>query len=232
MPLKKAKKSLMKLKILNQKSFVVCCLLFVVFIGGFLRFYNLNWDNGYSFHPDERNIANAVARIDFFKQLNPQFFAYGSLPIYLYRLIGNLLVKITNNPDWVLQWGLINLIGRWFSAFFSTLTIVLIFLLVKKIWNNNCLALITVFFTAFSPAFIQNAHFATVESLLIFWVILIFLYSLNLIEKPNFKNYLKIGLTSGMAIATKISAISFLIIPISIFFLYFLKMTISTVIHS
>lgn len=221
MPLNLVKKSPIKfLKSLISNYYLV---IIFVFLGGFLRFYNLNWDEGHFFHPDERNIANAVTRIDFFRQLNPQFFAYGSLPIYLYRLVGDLFTLITKNQNWVTEWPFINLIGRGFSAFFSTATTLLVFLLVKKIWSNDYLALIVSFFTAFSPAFIQNAHFATTESLLVFWLILIFLLSLNLRQRPNFKNYFKIGLVCGLAIATKVSAVSFLVIPTIIHLLYHFK---------
>lgn len=210
------------MKFFKSKVFIILLLLGIIFLGGFLRFYHLNWDEGHFFHPDERNIANAVAKIDFFKQLNPQFFAYGSLPIYLYRFTGDLLVKITHNSDWTREWPLINLISRWFSAFFSTLTIGLIFLLSKKIWNKK-IGLLAAFFTAFSPSLIQSAHFGVTESMLVFWLIVITLLSLNLIKNPTLKNYLTIGIILGLAVATKISAISFLIIPTASHSLYQFK---------
>jgi hypothetical protein len=210
------------MKFFKSKVFIIFLLLGIIFLGGWLRFYNLDWDKGHFFHPDERNIANAVAKIDFFKQLNPQFFAYGSLPIYLYRFTGDLLVKITHNSDWVKEWSSINLIGRWFSALFSTATIWLTFLLSKKIWNKK-IGLLAVFFTAFSPSLIQAAHFGVTESMLVFWLIFIALLSLNLIKKPTIKNYLTIGIILGLAVATKISAISFFIIPTASHFLYQLK---------
>src|SRR4030042_5413900 len=89
----------------------------IFFFGGFLRFYNLNWDQGHFFHPDERNIAAAVSRISFFDQLNPKFFAYGRFPIYLSRAIGETVSLITRNHDWIYNWGKINLVARSLSAF-------------------------------------------------------------------------------------------------------------------
>jgi len=213
MPLLLEKKSPMRSKILNKKPLIVYCLLFVALFGGFLRFYNLNWDQGHFFHPDERNIALAVSKIDFFSQLNPEFFAYGSFPIYLYRAIGDLLVLITQNPNWVSSWGKINLIGRGVSAFVSSLTIILIFLLCQKIWNKK-VALLASFLVAFNPSLIQTAHFGVTESMLVFWLILILLFSFETIKNPSCKNYVKIGIVLGLAWATKISALSFLIIPI------------------
>lgn len=216
------KKLPMKLKILNQKLLVACCLLLVALVGGFLRFYNLNWDQGHFFHPDERNIAMAVSRIHFFDQLNPQFFAYGSLPIYLYRAIGDFLVILTKDPTWVSDWSYINLIGRSTSAFFATLSIFLIFFLGKKIGNAR-VGLLAAFLTAFTVALIQTAHYGTTESLLVFWLLLLAIFSFEITEKPTLKTYMKVGVVLGLAAATKVSALSFLIIPFSAHFLYYFR---------
>jgi len=119
---------------LNKKSFYTPLFLFILItVAGILRFYNLNWDLGNYFHPDERNIANAVSQISFFSQLNPHFFAYGGFTIYLYRLTGDFLVFITKNVSWTSNWGNIDIIGRFFSALFSTLTIIPLYFLAKKI---------------------------------------------------------------------------------------------------
>ena len=201
------------MKFLKGK-FSVFCLLFSVFcLGGFLRFYNLNWDQGHFFHPDERNIAAAVSKISFFDQLNPKFFAYGSLPIYFFRAIGETLTVLFKNPAWVYDWAKINLISRGVSAFFSSLTIILVFLIAQKIWNKK-VGLIATFLTSFSVSLIQTAHYGVTESLLVFWLMLILFFSLELLEKQTMKGYLKIGLVGGLALATKISALSFFIIPL------------------
>ena len=68
-------------------------LLLIVFIGALLRFFKLDWGNGYFFHPDEYHLAAAVSRLSFPEQLNPGLFSYGSLSVYLIyftKLIFNL----------------------------------------------------------------------------------------------------------------------------------------------
>ncbi len=203
----------------NKKIIFIFSLLGIILLGGFLRFYNLNWDQGHFFHPDERNIANAVSKIRFFHQLNPQFFAYGSLPIYLYRVTGDILVALTKNQDWVLEWPNINIIGRSFSALFSSLSLILVFFLTKKIFNKK-VAILATFFTAFCPSLIQTAHFSVTESLLVFWLLLISLLSLKIADKASYKNYLVTGFIWGLALATKISALSFAIIPLTAHLLF------------
>lgn len=206
----------------NKKLIFFLCLGITIFLGAFFRFYNLHWDQGYFFHPDERNIANAVSKIKFFSQLNPGFFAYGSLPIYLYRFVGDVLVAITKNQDWVLEWPKINLIGRGFSAFFSTISLILVFLLSKKLFNKK-IAFLATFFTAFCPSLVQTAHFSVTESMLVFWVLLIMIFSFKITEKASFKNYFLLGIICGMAIATKTSALSFLVIPLFAHLFFHLK---------
>ncbi len=181
--------------------------------GSFLRFYNLNWDQGHFFHPDERNIAAAVSRIRFFDQLNPKFFAYGSFPIYLYRMVGETISEITHDNQWVYDWEKINLVSRGISAFFSSLTIILVYLIAQKIWNRK-VGLIASFLTTFTVSLIQTAHYGVTESMLVFWLMLIFLLSLQLLEKQRLKDYLKIGFIVGLATATKVSAFSFTVIPL------------------
>ena len=202
---------------LNLKKRLFFFLLTIIILAGtFLRFYNLNWDQGNFFHPDERNVANAVARINFFKELNPQFFAYGSLPVYLYRATADLLATLTKNPDWNSQWPLINLIGRFYSALFASLSLILVFFLSKKVFNKT-VGFLAVFIAAFSPSLIQTAHFAVTESMMVFFLLLIALFSFDLLitSKDKLATYLKIGLIWGLALATKMASLSFLIIPLT-----------------
>ena len=184
----------------------------IILLGGLLRFYNLNWDQGHFFHPDERNIAGAVSKIRFFTQLNPHFFAYGGLPHYLYRAVGEILAKLTDDPAWVSNWSLINLVGRGVSAFVSSVSTLLVFLLGKKVFDKKT-GLLAAFFTAFCVSLIQTAHYGVTESLLTFWGLLIALLSFKLLEKPIPKNYLVLGLVSGLAVGTKVSAATFLLFP-------------------
>lgn len=183
-------------------------------IGAFLRLYNLNWDNGNFFHPDERNIANAVSAIHFFDQLNPKFFAYGGFSIYLYRFIAQVLFFVTHNNAWISDWGHINVIGRFCSALFSTLTIPAMYILTKSVFDKRT-AIFAAFLTTFTVSFIQTAHYGVTESLLTFLGILICFSAILILTKPHVRTFAVAGIILGMAIATKTSALSFIIFPLS-----------------
>lgn len=204
----------------NRKLLFYLFLLTV--IGGFFRFYNLNWDNGNFFHPDERNIANAVSRIRFFTQLNPDFFAYGGFLIYLYHGTGDILYKITNNSNWVYDWGHINIIGRFYSALFSTLTIPAIFFLAKNIFNKRA-AVISALITAFTASFIQTSHFGITENFFILASILACISSVKIMETGKIKHYILCAIIIGVAAATKTTALSLIIFPVTAHFLSIAK---------
>ncbi len=189
-------------------------LFFVIIIAVILRFYNLNWDEGYLSHPDERNIANAVSHIHFFDELDPNFFAYGGFPIYFARAAADFVARFTGNNTWVFDWGHINIITRFLSAAFSTLTIIPLYLLAKKVVSREA-ALLSIGFYTFTVSSIQAAHFGTVESMLVFMVVFLCFLSVRLINEPSTKSYIYCGIVLGLAIATKMTALSFIIIPLT-----------------
>jgi hypothetical protein len=181
-------------------------LLSIILAGGFLRFYSVNWDSFKAFHPDERNISWAVTRIHFFDQLNPKFFAYGGLPIYLYRALGEGVVAITKNPRWLSDWGYIAVIGRCVSATLSTVSIFLIYLVGCSYFSCTA-GLTSAALLAFSPWAIREAHFQTTETMLVFFLLLLLYFAKT-------KKVVLLGLVWGLAIAAKTTSVLFGIIPI------------------
>jgi len=196
-------------------------LLFIIIFAGFLRFYKLDWGNGIFSHPDERNISWAVSNISFPLQMNPKFFAYGGFPIYLYYFTGFFLNKIFPLQNF-LSFENIILIGRYWSAFFSTLSVLLFYLLSKKILKND-FALAATFILALLPGAFQQAHFATVESLVTFFFILIIYLSILFWEKKKLSILFAVSIIEGFSIGTKIVSLTFLPIIFLPLFLYFIK---------
>lgn len=188
-------------------------LLLIILVGATLRFYNLNWDEGHSFHPDERNITNAVLKIHFFDKLNPEFFSYGGFLIYVYRATGDVISFLTDSR-WILGWESINIIGRHFSALFSTLTVIPLYFLAKKLYNKK-VALLAVYIFVFTVSSIQSAHFAITESFITLMGVVITLLSIYIAERPTLTRYVLTGLCVGTAVAAKTSALAFFIYPIS-----------------
>lgn len=171
-----------------------------------MRFYKLDWGEGFFFHPDEYHIAIAVNRLHFPSNLNPELFSYGSFTVYLIYFSKLILQSINSglsdiNPI---------LIGRFYSALFSTITILLVFLLSKQIFSKKKFALLTSLTVAISPGLIQQAHFATPESTLTFWLFATITLWVSWLSKKRGKFLFLSAITLGAAAATKIVAITYL----------------------
>lgn len=194
----------------------------LVFIGVFLRFYNLFWGTPYFFHPDERNIAMAVSRLRFPEQMNPGFFAYGSFPIYLTYLSG-LLGNLFDQTSGGLQVTFAHAIGtgRLLSAVFSVLLIPLVGKLVQIVIPSGkkelvrLLALGAMAVAVFAPGLVQYAHFSTFETVLALEYGLFLLIIVRLARRGRWGNYLLAGAVVGFAMATKVTS-AFLLLPLLI----------------
>lgn len=178
----------------------------IVLIGGFLRFYKINWGDGYFFHPDEYHIVNSVNQLSLPNQMNPNFFSYGSFTIYLIYFTKLILLKL----GFPANYSLVFFIGRFYSALFSTLSLVAIFFLTKRLIKKISISLLVTFLTAFTPGLIQQAHFATPESSLTFWLSLTIFLIISWLEDKKIKLLYLSAITLGVASAVKIVALSFL----------------------
>ncbi len=196
---------------MTSKFQTTVILLIIIILGAFFRFFGVNWDNFGAFHPDERNISWAVTRIRFFDQLNPKFFAYGGLPIYLYRVLAESAARVTNNPEWVQNWGYIAVVGRSVSATLSTISILLIYL-VGSSYFSRPVGLASTAFLAFSPWAIREAHFATTETMLVFFLLLLLFFAR---KRANVRAIFILGIVWGVAMAAKTTSFLFGIIPLA-----------------
>lgn len=192
-----------------------------------MRFYNLNWGENNFFHPDERNIGIATANINIEQgDYNPDFFAYGSFPIYMIYAFseGNFNDSL--------------LFGRFLSAVFSTISLILVYSITKKLLISIILkdgqllrkskkielyAILAVALSVFSPGLIQFAHFTTFESFLTFEYLLFTYLGIELITKPRFINYVLLALVIGLSVGTKIVSLYLVGIFLMIHLLVILK---------
>jgi 4-amino-4-deoxy-L-arabinose transferase-like glycosyltransferase len=204
---------------MNNSRLLRRFMILLVFIAGImLRFHNLNWDNGLLFHPDELNIGIAVTRVNLFTSLDPGFYAYNGLTIYLYKALGHLTGFLTGNSGWHTDLGKILLIGRHVSAVASSISLLLIYLLARRFFDKPT-AFLALSLMAFNTGLIQCAHFAVTESLLTFFLLLAALLTDYCRQKENAFARLLPCLVCDLAIACKTSALSFLLIPFSAFFI-------------
>ena len=180
-------------------------------MGAFIRFYNLGWGLPYPFHPDERNMAEAITRLESNK-LDPEFYAYGQFPLYLAYFTGTIFWSlIKGKAVESLSFTQATLALRFWSAFFSVMTLVVGYLIAKKLFEKEIYHFLSLILLVFTPGLIQIAHFGTTESILAFCFLAVVFFSLKILEKPSCKNFLGAAGLLGIALGTKISAVTFFV---------------------
>lgn len=189
----------------NKNLFFV--ILFVLAI--FTRFIKLNWGDNFFFNPDENNMANSVLQMSKYN-LNPKFYAYGQFPLYLTFL---------STPKHDFKNIVLTL--RFWSAFFSCLSLLVFYSVGLKIFKLKKYSLIFILFLIFTPGLIQLSHFGTTESILLFVFATNILLSFNIYDHKNSKYLILASIISGIGLATKLSSL-ILTTPIflSMLFLY------------
>lgn len=187
-------------------------LLLILLFAAVLRLNGLNWDQGFHLHPDERAIVMFALPLQFpatvqefitvESPLNPHFFAYGNFPLYLLKTFGLAAAIISpafGNYDYIVY------IGRLISVVADLGTIIVIYLLAKKLFNNS-IALLSALSYSLSVFAIQAAHFYAVDTLLTFFVTTTIYFLIRLYENPSKKLAIVSGVFFGLALVTKISA--------------------------
>ncbi len=202
-----------KLFVKNYQFFIITVLLVIGFI---LRFYNLNWGAPFYFHPDERNIASSISELNFPNQMNPHFFAYGSLPIYLVYFIGLLMNLFINCHISTFNCTQINftqaiLLLRTIAAVSSLLLIPLSFYIGNYL-KNRPVGYMAAFLTTFSVGLIQFAHFGTYEMWLTIFSTLMFGTCLWYYKTNKLLPFILMALTTSILCASKVT--SFVLLPI------------------
>lgn len=94
---------------LSKKFVYIIFLVLLLVLGIFTRFSVNNYYNGLHLHPDERWLIIVSEKLNLFDKMNPDFFAYGTLPLYILKAAGQIhdhfsLIKL-NNYDGLLYIG-------------------------------------------------------------------------------------------------------------------------------
>jgi hypothetical protein len=217
---------------LERQSCVVLSLIVILLSGWAIRLYGLNWDQGHGVHPDERYITWVASSIrlpdaleDLFDprqtSLNPfvwplgkeagpkigtmqggvvmdraRAFSYGHFPLYLMVLVSGADADEAR----------LALVGRVLSALFDTATILLVFALGRLLYGAVVGILAAVFVTL-TVMHVQQAHFATVDATLAFFVVATLLFAVRFARFDRWRDALVACLCLGLAVGTKFSGI-------------------------
>src|SRR5262245_47674266 len=173
-------------------------LIALVVFAAAVRLIGVDYDDKHFFHPDERRIAFAVEELSFQPlQLNPHFFAYGSLPFYVNRAVASLLGNI--DPRMAHYDGIM-MTGRAVSGVIGTLTVLLLTVLGPRLYNRS-VGLLAGFLLAACALHVQNSHYGTTDIFLTFLVTLALYFLIGVVQRGWTRDYIYAGLAIGFAAA-------------------------------
>jgi YYY domain-containing protein len=198
----------------ESRYFVPVCLGAILLLGAYFRFTGVNWDDYTHLHPDERFVWMVEMGLNWPKNLAQYFdtatsplnpynsgssFVYGTFPLFLTKAVGQLLEVSADK---------IHLLGRVLAGVFDLVTVWLMFFIGRRLYGKFA-GLLASLFTATLVIHIQQSHFFTVDSFVATFVAFTFYWAIRVAERGRWSDYLWMGLSYGLAVASKINVALF-----------------------
>ena len=222
-------------------------LVFILLVGLTLRLYGTDWDSGFGFHPDERDIyMRSGCMYDLLTEapghqdcgyVRDQPDAEPGLPG-----LGTFLDPDRSplNPHWfplgsiliyvmVFFRSIIELFtdinaldmrftGRTLSALADVGSIFLVYVLGQRMFGRG-VGLLAAAFTALAVIHIQNSHFYRPETFSVFFTLASFWAMLRMVERKRLRDSALLGLMVGLALAPKVNVLP-LVLPLALAYWY------------
>ncbi|MBI4212815.1 MAG: glycosyltransferase family 39 protein [Chloroflexi bacterium] len=201
-----------------------------------LRFVGIDWDSGQHLHPDERFITMVSTGIELPQNLAQYFdtarsplnpynrnfgsFIYGTGPLFFVRALAEGIEQMSEGLQvspgtWLAGllphlrdaagYGNLNLLGRVLSGVADLATLLLIYLSGVRL-GGRLLGSLAAVLSGLAVLQIQSAHFFTAESPLILFTTLAFYLSLRVARSGSLVDWALLGLATGLAVTTKLTA--------------------------
>lgn len=188
----------------------------ILALGLGLRLWGINYGLPYTYAPDEPTYFNLALQIVKTGDLNPHWWYYPSLMFYvhalaisLYALVRGIAVADLPPPE-VITMGVGKLalpseflLGRGVTVLFSVGTIVLAYLIGRRIHPNQWVAPVAALFAAVSPTVLDSSQRIGPDVLALFFALVSFYFTSRITDEPDLRNYLLAGIGAGLATATK-----------------------------
>lgn len=191
---------------------LIVLLIFFLF-GLILRMNGVSFGLPLELHPDEHAIIKPAIRMANDGNLDPRKYDRPDhVTIYLnafsYKLASAVQCKFlhdckTPGEQYNAHILWYHSFSRSISAFFSALTIVVMYFLLVEITGRKTCGLLAASIVAVLPSFITHAHFVTPESIFVFFILLVAFFSLRYLVTEELKYLLLALLMCALATAEK-----------------------------
>ena len=224
---------------------VFLVLIVVVALG--LRLHGLDWDSGYGFHPDERDIymrsgcmyealTNAPGFQDCgYLKAHPEtvpglpspgvFLDPGRSPLNPHWFpLGSILIYTLVAFRFVVEMFTdvsaldMRYVGRTLSALADVGSVMLMFVLGRRLYGNRA-GLLAAALTSLAVIHVQNSHFYRPETFAALFALASFWAMFRMLERKRFCDSMLLGALIGLALAPKVSAVP-LLLPLAMAYGY------------
>lgn len=212
-----------------HKRLLVPAVITILILAAALRIWGLGWGlptslHYFSYHPDETTVLYAALNVNFFAgELNPGFYNYGSLFVYLvnFAIVGSTVAGAINLPDDVFsnigEFAKLYYAGRLVAVVLGILTVWAVYVLARKAYGRKA-GLIAALLMAVLPIHVMHSKFMAVDVPATFLVTLALVFALRISEKQRARDYIFAGLIAGLAAGTKYNAGLVIAAPIIVHF--------------
>lgn len=187
-------------------------IIFILAVGFVVRVTGLNFGLPFLYHVDEARFAD-ISLNYFTGDFNPHFFHVPSLHTYLvaglwgiYYFIGKLFGNFSDISSFMEFFRTdptsFILIARSLSVLLSLGTILLLFILGKKMYNTR-VGLTAALFLIFSHVHNKISHYSVPDVPMVFFLVLTFYFIWKIYREGKPSSYLLAGLSAGLATSMK-----------------------------
>lgn len=189
-------------------------LLLILSVALLLRVYGIDFGLPELLHPDEPFEINRALRLAA-GSFDWRRAGKGGLYYLLFAEIGVAfaflhLRGIVSGPAQFAEWFVTHehffyLAGRWTCALLSTASVLLVFLIGKRMANRQ-VGLLAAALLAICPIVISEAHYSTVDDPLVFFLLCSWLFLLKAMDQERRRDWVAAAVFGGLAMITKLPA--------------------------
>lgn len=205
-----------------RKPMLLLSTIILIAIG--LRLWGIGYDLPSIYHPDEPAMIFRSLGMLKTGDLNPHFFHWPSLPFYLnllayvpYYLLGKMMGAFGTPNDILapvqLAAGVVRtqmpttvLVGRLVTTSFGIGSVVLVFLIGRRLTNNDWVGILAALMMAVSPTNVWHSRWTTPDMFAVFFVLATILASIWVYQEGRTWQYILAGICVGLAAASKYNA--------------------------
>ena len=204
---------------------VSALLALVILIALLLRVWGISADLPYSYHPDEPAPLGISLRMFKTGDLNPRFFHWPSLLFYLnflayipYYLFGKLL-GVFQTPNSILAvtqqamgsayapMPTMVLLGRLLTVGFGIASVVMAYLIGKRLTDRTWVGLLAALLLAVSPTTVWHSRWITPDTMAAFFVLASAYASIRVYQEGRTRHYVIAAVCIGLAASSKYNAV-------------------------